>query len=540
MALEDQGRRSWMHLCGGPSRMALSVGVVWLVVWMTTGTGWGEPSRMFAAPGVIGAADTKGADASDVPLESDAGLAPEVTLDLGDGVSLKLVLIRPGRFQMGVPAGEARGRDDQPARRVTVAKPFYLAATELTNAQYHALAGEWAPYGKTRLSYPAMGMSFAMAWDFCCKASDRTGRAIRLPTEAEWEYACRAGTTTAYCTGASEVDARKAGWFRAGPDAKTVTWPQMVAQREPNAWGFYDMHGNVQEWCVETRDARPAEADAREPGRETHTPKVLRGGAWEDSGANCRSASRRPWKYSDGWALDSAGIRVAMDPGPLKPPKLPPEPEPVPPAPAVAPDTEEARALAETEAFVKDGGNVTKLLAPWGRTRLGDAISKGQAKVVRYLLEHGASASSAPPQGSIPLHIAARANKPEIVEILIEYGANVDSRDGRSRATALHATTDSQSYEAAKLLLEKGADPDIQNNVGRTPIYVAIAFKNAKMVALFVNAGCDLTTIRDYDHQSPLDYARKEGGPEVMAIIEKTVKSKGVGKRHTSVKEAQP
>ncbi len=530
---------------GWPPWIAAGVGAVVLGLWLALRPAPSAPPKPVApsAPAVADNAPSPAplvADEPDVPLESDAGLESAVTLDLGGGVPLTLVLIHPGRFRMGAAAGETRGPDEQPSHRVTVAKPFYLATTEITQAQYRAVMGEWSRdlWGELRPERPMDRCSFLMAWTFCRKASERTGRALRPPAEKEWEYACRAGTTTAFSSGALAADLKGVGHCSEYRD-HNVGPPYPPASLRPNAWGLYDMHGNLEEWCLEKPDSRPAEPDVRWPARETHTPKALRGGWWDAPAADCRSASRRPWTYSDGWAVHSAGIRVVMEVGPARPPKLPPPPPPPPPPPTA--EEVEARELAALEAYVKGGGDVNAVLPNGYSTRLTDAVFEGRTKVVAYLIEHGADVSSAPTGGITPLHVAAGANRKEIAELLIAHGAKINARTGHGGETPLHHATRKKSLDVARVLVEKGADLNIRDSTPqRTPIYLAIGWGDVKMVELLVSAGADLTGVRDYAGQTPEAYARQRGNAEIIAIIEKRLKAEGAGQETPVEEEENP
>ena len=171
----------------------------------------------------------------------------ELTLDLG-GVTMKMVLIRPGKFMMG----EKRPRQPE----VTISKPFYMGETEVTQTQYYLVTGtypNWYDLGDKGPTNPVSKVSWHDAAEFCKKLKLRvkTHPTIRLPTEAEWEYACRAGTQTAFFFGddPSALGDYAWHWRNSGNGAQTFSHP--VGQKKPNAWGLYDMLGNVQEWCAD-------------------------------------------------------------------------------------------------------------------------------------------------------------------------------------------------------------------------------------------------------------------------------------------------
>ncbi len=219
------------------------------------------------------------------------------TLDLGRGVTMKLALIPAGEFMMGSPPGEEDRDDDQgPQHHVRITKPFYMGMHEVTQEQYEAVMGADPSHfkGKDR---PVETVSWNDAAEFCRKLSEKTGKTVGLPTEAEWEYACRAGTTTPFHTGEtiSTDQANYNGDWTYGSGRKGVYRKSTVAAGSfaPNGWGLYDMHGNVWEWCSDWYGKDYYDTGAREDpeGPATGTSRVLRGGSWDDGPWYCRSAA---------------------------------------------------------------------------------------------------------------------------------------------------------------------------------------------------------------------------------------------------------
>ena len=135
---------------------------------------------------------------------------------------------------------------------------------------------------------PVECVSWEKAQEFCKKVSEKTGQSVRLPTDAEWEHACRAGTRTWYCTGDTEADLDRTAWYY--KNSNNTTHP--VGQKTANAWGLYDMHGNVWEWCADWFETYKAEAAEDPQGPAQGTVRVLRGGSWGGSPGYCRSAFR--------------------------------------------------------------------------------------------------------------------------------------------------------------------------------------------------------------------------------------------------------
>jgi len=239
-----------------------------------------------------------------------AKLEPTLTLDLGGGVKWEGVLIPAGSFVMGSPAGEAKTEKEsvsETPHQVTLTQPFYLGKFELTQAQYEKVTGS-NPSKTKGDPLPVHNVSWQDAQDFCMKLSEQTQRSVQLPTEAQWEYACRAGTTTAYCSGGQIADLNKVGWYGATSGGK----PHPGGELAPNAWGVYDMHGNIREFTRDLYSEGPL-AEAIDPtGPKEGDPKnhVVRGGAYTANAAfalNCRSAVRRPTE-----ALGATGFRIIV------------------------------------------------------------------------------------------------------------------------------------------------------------------------------------------------------------------------------------
>ncbi|QDV91080.1 Serine/threonine-protein kinase pkn1 [Phycisphaerae bacterium RAS2] len=210
------------------------------------------------------------------------GLGPpkELTLDLGGGVKLDLVLIPAGEFMMGSPDDEEdRDSDEGPQHRVRISKPFYMGKYEVTQAQWQAIMGSNPSRFKGDGTLPVDSVSWEDCQAFCKKLSSRSGKEVRLPSEAEWEYACRAGTTTRFCFGDSDSSLGSYAWYDENSDNKTHS----VGGKRANAWGLHDMHGNVWEWCEDTHHdnytGAPTDGRAWTTGGK-QTSRVLRGGSW--------------------------------------------------------------------------------------------------------------------------------------------------------------------------------------------------------------------------------------------------------------------
>lgn len=238
-------------------------------------TGGGAQTAEQAAPAVVESA---------TPPE---GGEPLILADLG----LELLPIPAGTFTMGSPANESgRGSDEGPPTQVTL-REFWLGKTEVTQAQWQAVMGKNLSHFKGP-TLPVERVSWDEAMTFCRKLTEREraagrlpeGYAYQLPTEAQWEYACRAGTTGAY---AGSLDAM--AWYGANSGFRT----QPVATKQANDWGLHDMHGNVWEWCLDWyADKFPGGSTSEPRGAASGTYRVYRGGSWGNSADRCRSALR--------------------------------------------------------------------------------------------------------------------------------------------------------------------------------------------------------------------------------------------------------
>ncbi len=255
-----------------------------------------------------------GCAAADPPARSSlpATQPGEVTtIWLGQGVVLKFVWIPPGTFVMGSLPGEPVRLENETPHRVTLTKGFYLGVHPVTQAQWRAVMGN-NPSRVKAANHPVEMVSWDSCVVFCKKLRQLTGKRFRLPTEAEWEYACRAGTTTAYHSGNGLEALRQVGWCSYDEVPGSAGMTQPVGLLQPNAWGLWDMHGNVWEWC---RDwYAPYEGDAIDPiGPCFGTARVLRGGSWYYGPNDCRSARRVRKEPATRYA--DIGCRILLCPG---------------------------------------------------------------------------------------------------------------------------------------------------------------------------------------------------------------------------------
>ena len=224
-------------------------------------------------------------------------------------IGLKLALLPAGAFTMGTPAGETgRLADEGPPHKVTLTKGFFMGLTEVTQAQWKAVMGaDSNPAHFTGDDLPVENVSWNDAVDFCAKLSLKEGKSYRLPTEAEWEYACRAGTNGPFHTGQGEESLKQATWLAGNSGDQT----HPAGQKAANAFGLYDVHGNVSEWCADWYGDYP-QADQTDPiGPAKGSFRVLRGGSWSDAPQFCR-AGYRFWD-APAYRNSHSGFRVVLD-----------------------------------------------------------------------------------------------------------------------------------------------------------------------------------------------------------------------------------
>ncbi len=249
------------------------------------------------------------APASGGPDHSAAAPAPmqTATIDLGGGVTMEFILIQPGSYDMGTNEDADPDGDASPSRKVTLTQPFYLGKFEVTQEQWEKIMGGNPSHFKGA-KRPVESVSWNACQEFLAKLQERTGRKFALPTEAQWEFACRAGTTTRWSFG--DLDSRIGDYAWFGDDSGRTT--HAVGKKQPNAWGLYDMHGNVAEWCADWyAKYSHARSDATDPsGPSAGGSRILRGGAWGDDSGYLRSTYRN-CNGPDG-ANDGIGLRCAM------------------------------------------------------------------------------------------------------------------------------------------------------------------------------------------------------------------------------------
>ena len=231
-----------------------------------------------------------------------------IALDLGKKVTMKLAPIPAGKFTMGSPGDEAgRDEDEGPLREVVISKPFYMGLYEVTQEQYEAVMGA-KPSKFADAAKPVESVSWEDAAEFCKRLSRKTSQAVALPTEAQWEYACRAGAKTRF--GFGDDDRQLSNYARYGQSGDAGTVP--VGAKKPNAWDLYDMHGNVWEWCADWYAGSYVNAPTQDPaGPISGQSRVLRGGSWVNTSDGCRCATRN--RSAPDVRYNGIGFRVVVN-----------------------------------------------------------------------------------------------------------------------------------------------------------------------------------------------------------------------------------
>lgn len=257
-------------------------------------------------------------------LECDLGLSTQVTVkvntaahgpspELTNSIGMKFKLIPAGTFKMGSDFAKPPEflTHFESIHQVKLSRPLRIGMYEVTQDQYRRVMGE-NPSKNQGLQNPAERVSWNDAVEFCRKLSElpkekTAGHVYRLPTEAEWEYACRAGAETEYCFGNDISQLGDYAWFFGNSGDQS----QPVGQKKPNAWGLHDMHGNVSEWCQDWHGPYPSGLAVDPKGPDTGEQRVARGGGWSLRGVYSRSADRS--RYHPSFASARSGLRVVLE-----------------------------------------------------------------------------------------------------------------------------------------------------------------------------------------------------------------------------------
>ncbi len=250
-------------------------------------------------------------------IERQPRQAYQIVIDLGEGVNLEMVHIPAGTFLMGAAPNEVGADSDEYPQHPVTVKSFYMGKYPVTQAQWQAVMGGDNPSYFKGENRPVEQVSWEDAKAFCDRLSQRTAQTVRLPSEAEWEYACRAGTTTPFYFGETITPdlVNYDGNYPYGgaPEGKYRQETTPVGSFPPNAFGLYDMHGNVWEWCEDVwhknYEGAPSDGSVWETGGE-NSYRLLRGGSWDTLAVWCRAASR--YRLTPGSRYNTVGLRVVL------------------------------------------------------------------------------------------------------------------------------------------------------------------------------------------------------------------------------------
>ncbi|MEW6753046.1 MAG: formylglycine-generating enzyme family protein [Candidatus Latescibacterota bacterium] len=235
----------------------------------------------------------------------------------GGAARMEFVWIEPGTFVMGSPQTEdGRFEDEGPQHEVRLTQGLWMGKYEVTQGQWEAVMAtrpwQGQDYVQQGPDYPATHVSWPDVQEFVRRLNQAAGEDLyRLPTEAEWEYACRAGTTTPWSSGSSASQLQDHAWYDGNTQQAGETYAHKVGTKDPNAWGLHDMHGNVAEWCQDWADPPyPAEPQVDPVGPARSAYRFVRGGAFNSSMQSMRSATRYDFVMTDRGA--TLGARLVM------------------------------------------------------------------------------------------------------------------------------------------------------------------------------------------------------------------------------------
>ncbi len=221
-----------------------------------------------------------------------------------NSIGMKLALIPAGSFIMGSEPAEKSRQEEEIQHDVKITRPFRIGITEVTQKQWTTVM-EINRSQYRGDAFPVEKVSWGSTMEFCKRLSAREGKTYRLPTEAEWEYACRAGAKGAF-GGTGEMD--DMGWYEGNSNGET----HVVASKKPNSWGLFDLHGNVAEWCADYYSPEYPDGDTVDPtGPKEGKARVVRGGSYAYFAASSRCAARS--SLPEAYQVSYTGFRVVME-----------------------------------------------------------------------------------------------------------------------------------------------------------------------------------------------------------------------------------
>jgi formylglycine-generating enzyme required for sulfatase activity/WD40 repeat protein len=388
---------------------------------------------------------------------------------------LKMVLIPAGTFTMGAPDSEDPG-NTVPQHEVTLTTSYYLSAYEITNEQFDIVMGPGSRQGpKGEPNAPVTMLTWESAVKFCEKLSElpaakAAGKTYRLPTEAEWEYACRAGSTAAYCFGDSPKQLGEYAWFsdnyREGNPALEL---RAVGLKNPNAWGLYDMHGNVNEYCQDIEADYPVGPviDPHGPKDKDGYGRVVRGGHRGSRAEECRCAFRNL-----GGNTNFTGFRVAM---------------------SLADQLKPVKAVQQVQLVDFDLSSQLDHQPQGGallpERRLDYKAIKESFYHVAALMASGADPNTKSAEGTPLLFYAIDDSDAEVRTTTANWQQDDQEQQMRKLPVRTHGEPIPRRLEA---LLKAGADPNICDQHGQSPLHYAIVNQRSEAIKLLYDYGADI------------------------------------------------
>ncbi|MBQ6617721.1 MAG: ankyrin repeat domain-containing protein [Thermoguttaceae bacterium] len=426
-----------------------------------------------------------------------------------------------GVFTMGSPKSEDGRKDNENLRHVTLSNGFWMMETEVTQKQWKAVMGTNPSHFKGD-DLPVEQVSWNDCQEFCQKCAE-LGMPVQLPTEAQWEYACRAGGTTAYFWGNSlngdmaNCDGNYPYGTKTRGNNLEKTTP--VASYKPNSWGLYDMHGNVWEWCQDWYGEYPS-GDVTDPtGASYGSSRVNRGGGWGESASACRSAQRNA--LSPNRQYDSLGFRCMMPVEKVN-------------ANEVSQNSADKKELDEANNRIEKRKNITPVLSAADKNELRDIESRIEKSeditpilhslidnkkwdIVKYAMDQGVGIYTSDEIKYKSLSYVAPKGNVEMFKYVIELGFDVNAKVKYNKSVLIIAA-ETKQWELVKLLVEKGADVKVEDESYNTPLSYAAEGGNPELVKLLVEKGADVNT-KNTDGKTPLYYAAESGNLETVKIL---------------------
>jgi formylglycine-generating enzyme required for sulfatase activity len=238
------------------------------------------------------------------PVNPDDGFPASYT---DDYTGAEFVLLPSGSFTMGSPEDEKERDSDEGPAHTVILNSFYISKYETTQAQWEKVMGDNPSKFNGHPDLPVENISWNSVQEFIKKLNKKTGINYRLPTEAEWEYACRAGTKTPFYCGSDNMTLNEYAWFNINSGGET----HLVGTRMPNTWGLYDTHGNVSEWIGDGRRGYLSRTENNPKGIHTSAKAIHRGGCWLYPARLCRSANRMT--VENDFSSHLIGFRLAIN-----------------------------------------------------------------------------------------------------------------------------------------------------------------------------------------------------------------------------------